>query len=175
MQEIGIEKLLGDTLIANLEGLAEVLRVSVAAGAAVGFVLPLTTDDCRAFWRDTVLPLVRSDARCLFAAFLERRLVGTVQLHLGLPPNQPHRCEVTKLVVHPDFRKRGIARRLMATLEAEARARGRSLITLDTRTGDKAEPLYLSLGYQAAGVIPGYALNPANDGFHATTYMYKPL
>jgi len=171
MLDTEIRKLTGDLLTANLEGLAEVLQASVAAGAAVGFVLPMTIEDSRAFWRETVFPLVRQEGRSLFAAFEDERLVGTVQLHVDLPPNQPHRCEVTKLVVHPEFRQRGIARRLMAALEAEARTLDRHLITLDTKTGDKAEPLYRSLGYRAAGIIPGFALNADGGDFHATIYM----
>ena len=151
------------------------MHASVAAGAAVGFILPMTLEDSRVFWQETVHPLVRTERRFLFAAFMDDRLVGTVQLHVDLPPNQPHRCEVTKLIVHPDFRQKGVARRLMAALEVEAHTIGRSLITLDTKTGDKAEPLYQSLGYQAAGIIPGFALNADDGDFHATTYMYKML
>ena len=98
-----------------------------------------------------------------------------MQLDLDTPPNQTHRGEVSKLLVHPSIRRRGIAQRLMVRLEAEARSCGRTLITLDTRTGDKAEPLYASLGYVVAGVIPGYARDPREDRLDATTYMYKRL
>ena len=68
-----------------------------------------------------------------------------------------------------------IARALMGRLEAEARARGRSLLTLDTRTGDMAEPLYLSLGFQPAGVIPGYCRDAGSSRMDATTIMWKTL
>jgi GNAT superfamily N-acetyltransferase len=90
-------------------------------------------------------------------------------------PNQPHRAEVKKLLVHPDARRRGIARALMLALEDVAAAEGRTLLTLDTRTGDSAEPLYLSLGYHAAGVIPRYARGPHSPELESTTFLYKEL
>jgi GNAT superfamily N-acetyltransferase len=80
-----------------------------------------------------------------------------------------------KLLVHPDFRGRGIARDLMAKLEGVARAEGLTLLTLDTRTGDMAEPLYLSIGYVLAGVIPEYARAPASPVLEATSFLYKKL
>ncbi len=103
------------------------------------------------------------------------RIAGSVQLDYDTPPNQPHRAEVRKLLVHPDFRRRGIAKALMAALESRAAELGRSLLTLDTRTGDMAEPLYVSLGYQTAGIIPGYCRDPFKDHFDPTTIMYKAL
>ena len=78
-------------------------------------------------------------------------------------------------MVHPHFRRQGIARALMAELERQAALRGRKLITLDTRTGDHAEPLYASLGYETAGVIPGYCRAPLDDRLESTTIMYKAL
>jgi hypothetical protein len=103
------------------------------------------------------------------------RIAGSVQLATDTPPNQPHRAEVTKLMVHPDLRRRGIARALMATLEDRARALKRNLVTLDTRTGDFAEPLYASIGYKTAGIIPDFCLDPFKKTLHPTTIMYKHL
>jgi len=85
--------------------------------------------------------------------------VGTAMLEFASAPNQPHRAEVQKLLVHPDARRRGVARALMAQVEIEARRAGRSLLTLDTRAGDAAENLYRAMGWQEAGRIPGFALN----------------
>ena len=82
---------------------------------------------------------------------------------------------VVKLMVHPDFRRRGLARLLMARIEDKARALGRSLLTLDTRTGDHAEPLYESIGYRTSGIIPGYCLDPFKPEFDSTTIMFKQL
>jgi ribosomal protein S18 acetylase RimI-like enzyme len=77
--------------------------------------------------------------------------------------------------VHPDFRRLGLAKALMAELERQAGERGRSLLTLDTRTGDKAEPLYASLGYTTAGIIPGYCRDPFQGNLDSTTLMYRAL
>ena len=111
----------------------------------------------------------------LLAARLGGEMVGSVQLVTSLPPNQPHRCEVAKMMVRPDARRKGIGRGLMCAVDEEARKAGKSLITLDTRTGDKAEPLYRSAGFKIAGVIPGFAQDPDGRALHATTYMYKEL
>jgi len=142
--------------IADFGGL---LHACVTAGASVNFVMPFTQDDARAFWRDKVLPPLRAGTRTVLAAQVDGRLAGSVQLSTDTPPNQPHRGEVTKLLVHPDFRCRGIARSLMVALEALAREKGRRLITFDTTTGGAAEPLYTSLGYISVGVIPDYSLH----------------
>ena len=159
----------------RLPELAVLLHACVRDGASVGFVLPFDLDQAAAFFRDKVRPGLAAGARVLLAAERDGRLAGTVQLIHDTPPNQPHRAEVAKLLVHPEARRRGLARALMIRLEAEARARGRSLLTLDTRTGDTAEPLYAGLGFQAAGVIPGYCRDAASDRLDATTIMWKAL
>ncbi|WP_371744756.1 GNAT family N-acetyltransferase [Nordella sp. HKS 07] len=113
--------------------------------------------------------------RLLLVATCGERIAGAVQLDIDTPANQPHRAEIRKLLVHPDFRRLGIARLLMAGIEDHARALGRSLLTLDTRTGDNAEPLYASLGYRTVGVIPGYCRDTHKDRLDSTTIMYKNL
>lgn len=160
---------------ANVEELGALLHACVLDGASVGYVLPFTPADAERFWRDKVLPAMRSGTRTLWVVRQDHRIVGSVQLDHDTPPNQPHRAEVRKLLVHPDFRRRGISRALMAALERRAAELGRSLLTLDTRTGDNAEPLYASLGYRIAGVIPGYCRDPFADHLDPTTIMYKAL
>ncbi|MFO1055851.1 MAG: GNAT family N-acetyltransferase [Dongiaceae bacterium] len=155
--------------------LAEIVADAVNGGAAISFMQPFTVEDARRFWREKVWPEVASGRRVLLVARLDDEIVGTVQMDIALPPNQRHRCEVAKMVVHSRARRRGIARELMLALEAEARALGKTLITLDTRTGDRAERLYASLGFQVAGVIPGFAADPDGRAMHGTTYMYKQL
>lgn len=155
--------------------LGALLHACVHAGASVNFVLPFDEDHSEAFWRAKVLPAVRDGARHVFVARKAARIVGSVQLGTDTPPNQPHRAEVTKLLVHPDHRRQGIATALMAALERRAVELGRSLITLDTRTGDAAEPLYASLGYLTVGVIPGYSRDPFEERLDSTTVMYKLL
>lgn len=158
-----------------LPELAELLHACVHDGASIHFVLPFSVEQAAAFWRDKTLPGVAGGGRLLLAALVDGELAGSVQLDCDTPPNQPHRAEVCKLLVHPRHRRQGVARALMAELEARARQRGRSLLTLDTASGDKAEPLYHSLGYQAAGRIPGYAWDGRGEKLQATTLMYKTL
>jgi hypothetical protein len=155
--------------------LGALLHACVHAGASVNFVLPFTPEDGEAFWTGKVLPAVRAGGRVVLVAQQSGRMAGSVQLRVDTPPNQPHRAEVSKLLVHPEFRRRGLARALMAAIERRAAGLGRSLLTLDTRTGDTAEPLYASLGYETAGVIPGYCRDPFEDRLDATTIMYKKL
>jgi GNAT superfamily N-acetyltransferase len=159
----------------DTEMLGGILHACVHAGASVGFVLPFSVEDAKAFWHDKVLPAVGTGSCHLFVARSGESIVGTVQLELAPFPNQSHRAEAKKLLVHPDARRRGIARRLMMVLEDHARDMHRSLITLDTRTGDFAEPLYSSLGYLKAGVIPRYARRWNSEELDATTLMYKEL
>ncbi len=160
---------------AELDMLAEVLRAVVYDGAGVSFVVPFSPDDSRAFWRDKVLPGVLARTRRVLVARLRGQIVGTVQLDLAMPPNQQHRAEVAKLLVHPDARRRGIARALMLALEALARAEERTLLTLDTWTGRAGEALYRSLGYAVAGIIPRFARGSLTPELEPTTIMYKDL
>jgi len=164
-----------DDIEAHLCGLGQLLQACVHGGAGVHFVLPFTEKDAEVFWIEKVGPAVKDGARVLLVARKDGRVAGSVQLDTDTPPNQPHRAEVSKLLVHPDFRRQGIARALMAELERHAGALGRSLMTLDTVTGDNAEPLYTALGYKPVGVLPGYSLNPAGDRLDSTTIMYKVL
>ena len=161
-----------DTDIAQL---AELLHACVESGAAVSFVQPFSREDAAAFWRHTVLPAVESGSCRVLIARDSGRIVGTVQFHFATAPNQPHHADVRKLLVHPDARRMGVARSLMLAVEQQARLDGRTLLTLDTRTGDLAEPLYLSLGYIKVGEIPRYAYDVDRRGLHSATMMYKEL
>ena len=164
-----------EDIASHVHELGALLHACVHDGASISFVLPFTADEAEAFWTKKVLPAVRDGGRIVLVAHKIGRIAGSVQLGTDTPPNQPHRAEVSKLLVHPDFRRQGIARALMAQLERLARQLGRSLITLDTRTGDKAEPLYASLGYNTVGMIPGYCRDPIEDRLDPTKIMYKVL
>ena len=160
----------------HLDDLSEILRACVHAGASVSFVLPFELEAARSFWRRKVAPGVAAGERIVLLATRDGAPAGTVQLALDTPPNQPHRADIAKLLVHPDHRRAGIARALMRALEEHARAARRTLLTLDTRTGDAAEPLYASLGFERAGVVPHYSVDPLHpDRYDATTFMYKLL
>jgi ribosomal protein S18 acetylase RimI-like enzyme len=159
----------------DIDMLADVLHAVVYQGAGVSFVVPFSMDESRGFWVEKVLPGVRAGTRRVLIARLGDRIVGTVQVDLAMPPNQQHRGEVLKLLVHPDARRRGIARRLMLALEDVARAEHRSLLTLDTWTGGYAETLYRSLEYVVVGVIPRYARGSTTPALEPATFMYKEL
>lgn len=164
-----------DDIARHIEDLAELVHACVHDGASIGFILPHSRADSVAFWRDKVAPAVQEGRRLLLIAWRDGRIAGSVQLDYDTPANQPHRAEIRKLLVHPDFRRQGIARQLMAEIESHAVALGRSLLTLDTRTGDSAEPLYRSLGYQTTGIIPNYCRDTFTERLDATTIMYKTL
>jgi ribosomal protein S18 acetylase RimI-like enzyme len=159
----------------DIDMLGEILHAVVHNGAGVSFVVPFSQDDGRAFWTDKVLPGVHARTRRVLVAREGPRIVGTVQLEFAWPPNQQHRAEVTKLLVHPDARRRGIARALMMALEPVAVDAGRTLLTLDTWTGGAAEGLYRSLGYETVGVIPRFARGSTTSALEPTTIMYKEL
>jgi GNAT superfamily N-acetyltransferase len=149
--------------------LGEILRACVDAGASVSFLPPLQREAAEAFYRRAA-GAVASGTRVLLAGWVDGVLAGTASLDLDTPQNQPHRAEVQKLLVHPAYRRHGLARALMAVLEAEAGREGRSLLNLDTRAGDAAEPLYRALGYHEAGRIPRFARNA--DGTLCDTVLF---
>jgi ribosomal protein S18 acetylase RimI-like enzyme len=165
--------LTGSELREHLDALADVLRDCVEGGASVSYMAPFSHADARAAFTGFVAD-AEQGRRLILAAFDDRELVGTVQVVHALPPNQPHRADIAKLLVHRKARGRGVARQLMARAEEEALAEGRTLLVLDTVTGDDAERLYERLGFTKVGVIPNYALYP--DGRPcATTLFFKEL
>lgn len=170
-----ISRLTPDDLSPALPGLADLLHACVHDGASVGFVLPFPKKDAETFWRDRVFPGVRSGTTAIWVARDEGRIVGTVQLTGQTLPNQTHRADISKMLVHPLFRRRGIARRLLSCAEEEAHARALALLVLDTRSGDPAQSLYESAGFEVAGHIPLYCRNPSSPALEPTTYMFKRL
>src|SRR4051812_45911618 len=128
----------------HLDGLAAVLHDCVAGGASVSYMAPFSHEQARLEFEAFTAEVERG-RRLLVAAFLDDEVVGTVQVILAVPPNQPHRAEIAKLLVRRSARRRGVAELLMARAEAEAKAEGKSLLVLDTVTGDNAERLYTRL------------------------------
>ena len=175
LQDISIKALAPEAFAASFPGLTQLLFDCVQAGASVNFVMPFPLEESAAFWRRKVEGPLTGGRLGVWVAEQGQRIVGSVQLDLDRPPNQPHRAEVRKLLVHPDVRRRGVGRALMLALEDFAAGRGRHLLTLDTRSGDAAEPLYLGLGYRPIGQIPGFSRDPFTDRLDATTIMYKTL
>lgn len=157
---------------AQVEQLADVLIDCVAGGASVGFLQPLARERALAFWRRVADGVVAGE-RVLLVAEDACGVCGTVQLVLAQMDNQPHRADLSKLLVHRRARRQGLGAALMHAADAAARERGRTLLVLDTATDD-AERLYQRLGWQRVGTIPGYALLPAG-GPCATTLYYRDL
>jgi ribosomal protein S18 acetylase RimI-like enzyme len=155
-------------------GLAEVLIDCVVGGASVSFMLPLEPERAEAFWESTLDSTTRGERIVLVAEDQDTgAVVGTVQVVLAAPENQPHRGEIAKMLVHRRARRRGLGEALMRAAETAAFEAGKTLLVLDTSSAD-AERLYDRLGWQRVGVIPDYALWP-HGGFVATTIFYKSL
>ncbi len=168
-----IAELSPDEAAAQVEALTDLLADAVDSGASVSFMQSTPRDTLAAFWIRTAGE-VRERGTRMLAAVDGERLIGVVLLRLTTPPNQPHRADVAKLLVHRSARRRGVAKALMTNLERLARDADRTLLTLDTVTGGAAEPLYAALGWTRVGIIPGYALFP--DGRPCdTTVFFKRL
>ena len=164
-----------DQLEQTLKDLCEILILAVAEGAGVSFLHPVSMERAMAFWSDDVLPAVRAGEARGFLAQDSGKVVGCVMLQVKNPENQAHRGDVWKMLVHPDFRRRGIARSLLTALEIAASVGGKTLLTLDTQPNSKAFPLYLSMGYQIAGTIPNFARHSVLNHMESTTILYKNL
>jgi GNAT superfamily N-acetyltransferase len=159
----------------QVAALSEVLMDCVEGGASVSFMSPLSRERADAFWRG-VAEGVAAGERILLVARDRRdgQIIGTVQVVLKQPENQPHRADVAKMLVHRRARKRGVGAALMRAAEDAARVAGKSVLVLDTVTGGDAERLYARLGWMKAGIIPNYALWP-EGGFCDTTVFYKQI
>ncbi len=157
---------------AQLQSLAELLIDCVEGGASVSFMHPLPVARALAFWRGVADSEARGE-RALLIAEDSAGIVGTVQVVLAQPENQPHRADVAKMLVHRRARRQGLGESLMQAAEQVARECGKTLLVLDTASGD-AERLYARLGWQRCGVIPGYALLPNGEPCD-TTYFYRVL
>lgn len=157
----------------QLDALADVLADCVAGGASIGYLDPFSHQEARRAF-EAFAAEVEAGRRLLLAAFVDGDLVGTVQVVVALPQNQPHRAEITRLLVRRSARGRGIAQLLMERAEVEARAAGKTLLVLDAVTGGDAARLYARMGWTTVGVIPGYALYP--DGRPCdTTVFWKAI
>ena len=158
---------------AALDQLATVLVDCVEGGASVSFMTPLSHDSALAFFRKVAGSVAAGDT-VLLAALLDGKIVGTVQLGLDTPPNQPHRADIKKMLVHRAARGRGIGAGLMTAVEEEARRHGRWLLVLDTVPGENGHRLYRRAGWTQTGIVPDYAMFP--DGrLCDTMIMWKRL
>jgi GNAT superfamily N-acetyltransferase len=157
---------------AQMHALALVLIDCVEGGASVSFMHPLSLAKALAFWR-RVASEVERGACALLVAEDSSGIVGTVQVGLAQPENQPHRADISKMLVHRRARRHGIGAALMRAAEEAARQSGKSLLVLDTANGD-AERLYVRMGWALAGIVPDYALWP-HGGLCSTSFYYRKL
>lgn len=167
-----IRVLHGDEAAARAGELAEVLIDCVDGGASVSFMAPLARDRAEGFWREMAAGVAAGE-RVLIVAEDDGAILGTVMLVMAQPDNQPHRADVSKMLVRQSARKRGLGAGLMAAVEDAARAAGKTLLVLDTASAE-AERLYERAGWVRVGVVPDYALLP-HGGLCDTTFFYKKL
>jgi ribosomal protein S18 acetylase RimI-like enzyme len=153
--------------------LRDILIETVAHGGSVSFMHPLSEKAAETFWSNALNAADRGD-RIILGAFDGDDLVGTVTLLLDLPPNQPHRAEIAKMMTRLSHRHRGIATALLREAERMAIARGRWLLVLDTAEDEGAAGLYERMGFQLTGLIPDYALKP-HGGLTGTLIYWKRL
>lgn len=158
---------------ARMHELADLLVDAVAHGASVNFLAGLEPTRARQFWEGTQ-PGLQSGATQLFVAERDGRMIGTALLFLAQQPNQPHRGDVGKMLVHSGERRRGVGRRLLAAAEAAAVLQGRTLLMLDTTSGSAGDALYRAQGWTDYGRVPGHALDPAGLPTE-TTFFFKRL
>jgi GNAT superfamily N-acetyltransferase len=158
---------------AQIQGLADLLIDSIDGGASVSFMHPLAPVKAQAFWRRVAAGVTAGD-RALLVAEDDTGIVGTVQLVLDQPENQPHRADLSKMLVHRRARRQGLGAALMLAAEQMARDCGKTLLVLDTVTGSDAERLYARMGWVRLGVIPNFALL-SRGGLWGTTVFYKEL
>ncbi|MFJ2987378.1 GNAT family N-acetyltransferase [Collimonas sp. NPDC087041] len=157
---------------AIIAALAEVLVDCVDGGASVSFMSPFSAERAQAFWRNLSADIAAGERILLVAQDADSTILGTVQVVLSQPENQPHRADVAKLLVHRKARRSGTGEALMAAAERAAAQAGKTLLVLDTATGGDAERLYRRRDWQVSGTIPDYAMWP--DGRKcATTIFYK--
>ncbi|MGG5812579.1 N-acetyltransferase family protein [Falsiroseomonas sp. CW058] len=154
--------------------LADILTDCVAGGASVGFMWPLARARAEAFWRGVAEDVATGARVLLLAEEAGGGPVGTVQLVPAPQENQPHRAEIAKMLVHRRARGRGTGAALMRAAEAAARARGRTLLVLDTEAGSAADRLYRRLGWTHLGTVPRYALMPDGSACPAA-FFYRDL
>ena len=157
----------------TIAALSEMLVETVAHGGSVSFMHPMPLQAAEAFWRDSLAAAARGE-RIVLGAFDGESLIGTVTLLLNLPPNQPHRAEIAKMMTRLSHRHRGIATTLLRAAERLALERGRWLLVLDTAEDEGAAGLYERLGFRLTGMIPDYALKP-HGGLTGTLIYWKRL
>jgi GNAT superfamily N-acetyltransferase len=154
-------------------GLCDVLIDCVEGGASISFMLPMTRAKAEAYWRAVGTSLERGERALVIAEDPDGMILGTAQAIWAGPENQPHRADLSKMIVHRRARRHGVGALVLAAAERAAFEAGRTLLVLDTASGD-AERLYERGGWRRVGTIPKFALLPEGP-FVATVFFYKDL
>ena len=173
-EKVIVRRASADDAAACVEALADVLIDCVEGGASVSFMLPLSREKAAVFWRNVADGVARNERALLVAEDESGQIIGTTQIIMSMPDNQPHRADVAKMLVHRKARRQGVAQRLMALVDETARAEGKTVLVLDTVTGGDAERLYERAGWERVGAVPKYALMPDGE-LCGTTFFYKHL
>lgn len=168
-----VEQLTPGEFAAAVPRLGEILADAVNSGAGVSFMLPFSQEDGAGYWRELSESVTRG-GKIVFVARDGATIAGCVILERAWPPNQPHRGEIMKMLVHRDYRRQGAGADLVTAVIAKARAMGLTLLNFDTVAGSPAEAFYRGLGFTCAGYIPGYALSP-NGELDDTAIFYMKL
>ncbi len=166
-----IRALTAEAMTARLDEFCDLVIDCVDGGASVGFMAPLSRERARQFWQGIIAGVERGERIVLAATDGQGgRVLGSVQLVLAQPDNQPHRGDVSKMLVHSNARRQGLGAALLAAVEAEASAAGKTLLVLDTVPGTSADRLYTRAGWTPVGIIPGFAMMP--DGVPCDTRLF---
>ena len=173
LEDVEIREIVERDVAEGLDDLLELLNDAVDSGASVGFLSPLDPELAIRYWRERY-DEARRGSRIVLVAAAGSRIIGSVQIAFASQQNASHRGEVQRLLVHRSAQRRGLGTELMRRLEALARARGKTLLFLNTRSDDAPEALYARLGYRSVGRIPDFARNP-DGSLNTTTLMYKRL
>ncbi len=173
-ETVEIVHLNADQLQARKWELIELLQDVVDGGASVSFIAPLDTATADKFWSKIQADTAEGE-RIVLVALIDNRVIGSAQLVLATTPNGIHRAEVQKMLVHSQFRRRGIGKQLLTALDHEARALNRQLLILDTERGSVAEKMYEQYGYHRAGIIPSFAMDSTGTKLVDTVLFYRLL
>jgi GNAT superfamily N-acetyltransferase len=158
----------------DVSELSDVLIDVVEGGASVGFMLPITRERALRFWQMVASDVAKDERAVLVAKDEAGVIVGTTQLILAMPDNQPHRADLAKMQVHRRARKQGLAQQLLQAAERWAKELGKTVFVLDTVSGSDASRVYERGGWKRVGEIPNYALWP-QGGYCPTTYYFKDI
>ncbi|KAM0704107.1 hypothetical protein Q7P35_008339 [Cladosporium inversicolor] len=139
------------------------------------FLPPLSHDKILDSWKAWSEQVVAGNRVIVLQLSEAGELAGVVSL--GFPDTETgkHRSEVGRLLVSHEFRKRGIARRMMEVLEGAARERRRWMMLLDTTIGSGAEFVYPKLGYKEIGIVPAYGFSPKDGSMLDEIFFYKDV